>query len=659
MRPPRRTPRLLPACLLLGALPLAAAPLAAAPQKGVQVDTGIQLIPRPLAVERGDGWFLLTAETRIAAAGPARQVAARLRDALAETTGLVLELADFEEAGAPTGGVVLLLEPGISGIGGEGYLLDVRPEQVLLGATTPVGLLHGVQTLRQLLPLPRVIGQPENLVRWVLPAVHVVDRPRFSWRGLMLDCSRTFQSVEYLRRTIDRMEFYKLNVLHLHLTDDQGWRLELEAFPELTELGARFADRFAEPEAHQGYYTKAEITDLVSYAAARGVTIVPEIEMPGHALAALACHPELSCTGGPFEIHPFGEGPGIHADVFCPGNDATFEFLEAVLDEVVELFPSRWIHIGGDEVPVERWRACERCRRRIAEEGLAGERALQGWFTRRIAGYLVEKGRVPLGWDEVLEAGLSQDTAVMSWRGTKGGVEAARAGHDVVMSPTSHCYFDYSWDRIDTERAYAFEPVPEELDEAAARHVLGLQANFWSHIDREPALVDRQLFPRLLAIAERGWSARDVRDQEDFRWRVEVHLVHLDELGVAYHRPPPEPLAPSIGTWSPAQISEEYAPLTWDVTEHVEGAGRYRVRFGYTHGSHRLGIERVELLVDGVVAARDAHRGTTGTVDEDNDYVLELGAYPATAAITLRASARSEGGTDSNGEVYLTREEER
>jgi len=648
-----------PLLTLLAPVLLGALPLCAAPQKGVQVDPGIRLIPQPLSVERGEGWFRLTAETPIAAPPPAREVAAQLRDAIAETTGLHLELTDATKGEPEAGCVVLLLEPGITGVGDEGYLLDVTPEQVLLGATTPVGLLHGVQTLRQLLPLPRVVGHPLERVRWVLPAVHVVDRPRFAWRGLMLDCSRTFQSVEYLRRTLDRMAFYKLNVLHLHLTDDQGWRLELEAFPELTELGARFADRFAEPEAHQGYYTKAEIADLVSYAAARGVTIVPEIEMPGHCLAALACHPELSCTGGPFEIHPFGGGPGIHADVFCPGNEATFELLEAVLDEVVELFPSRWIHVGGDEVPVDRWRVCERCRRRIAEEGLADVRALQGWFTKRIAAYLIEKGRVPIGWDEILEAELPEGAAVMSWRGTKGGVEAARAGHDVVMSPTSHCYFDYSWDRIDTGLAYAFEPVPEELDEAAARHVLGLQANFWSHLDREPARVDRQLFPRLLAIAERGWSARDVRDQEDFRWRVKVHLVHLDELGVAYHRPPPEPLAQSIGTWSPSDVTEEYAPLAWDVTGHLAGAGRYVVRFGYTHGSHRLGIERVELLVDGVVGARDVHRGTTGTVDEDNEYVLEVGATPAGARLTLRASARSEGGTDSNGEVYLTREEER
>ena len=635
---------------------LFALPVAAAPQTGVQVNAGIRLIPEPLAVERGEGWFLLGPDTTIASPAPAREVAALLQGAIADTTGMELELTSIATPGENGKSIVLLIEPGISGVGDEGYMLDITPGQVLIGARTSTGLYYGTQTLRQLLPLPRVICQPAHLVRWVLPSVRIVDDPRFGWRGLMMDCSRTFQSIEYLKETIDRMGFYKLNVLHLHLTDDQGWRLQLDAFPKLTATGARFPDGYDEPESHQGFYGKDEIRDLLRYAKARGVTIVPEIEMPGHCLAALACYPELSCTGGPFEIHPFFEGPGIHADVYCAGKQETFLFLERVLAEVVDLFPSRYVHIGGDEVPKDRWKACERCQLRMKDEGLADEHELQSWFVKRIEKLLGDEGRVLIGWDEILEGGLAPGAAVMSWRGTRGGIAAARAGHDVVMSPTSHCYFDYTYERIDTERAYAFEPIPEELDEAQGRHVLGLQANFWSHIDREPPLVDRQLFPRLLAIAERGWSARDVRDWEDFRWRVKLHLVHLDELGVDYFRAAPGPLEPPIGTWNPAEMSEEYAPLTWEVTQYIQAPGRYRVRFTYTFGSHRLGIEKVELLVDGSMVSIDTHRGVTGTVDENNEYVLEVGAIPEGAELTLRASARSEGGTDSNGEVYLTEE---
>jgi hexosaminidase len=361
----------------------------------------------------------------------------------------------------------------------------------------------------------------------------------------MLDCSRTFQSPGYIRRTIDRMSFYKMNVLHLHLTDDQGWRLEIRKYPELTVKGARFPERYAEPPAHQGFYSQAEMRDLISYAAARSVTIVPEIEMPGHALAALSCFPGLSCSGGPFEIYPFFKGPNITNDIFCAGNDGTFEFLENILGEVAALFPSEFVHVGGDEAPKDSWNKCPKCRARIQSEGLKDEHELQSWFMRRVEKTLLKHGKRLIGWDEILEGGLAPGAAVMSWRGTSGGIAAANTGHAVVMSPTSHCYFDYTYEKIDSRRAYSFEPVPADLPADKVRHILGLQANFWSHIDREPEKVDRQLFPRLLAIAERGWSAKEAVDWADFSRRLRYHLAQLDRLGVRYNTDPISPAAPA------------------------------------------------------------------------------------------------------------------
>ena len=506
-------------------------------EAGAGPDTLPPLLPSPASFEQCEGSFAIGATTVIRHAAGAEPVARRLRQYLKESTGLALPLEPLERGAA--GEIALELDETAAALGAEGYRLEIAPERVILRAPHAAGLFYGTQTLRQLLPRPVVAGPTPEPNVWTLPCMGVADSPRFAWRGLMLDCSRTFQSMDYLRKTIDRMAFYKMNVLHLHLTDDQGWRLEIRSHPELVDRGARFPDRWNEPPSHHGHYTQAEMRALIRYAADRQVTLVPEIEMPGHALAALAVYPHLSCAGGPFEIHPFFEGPVIHEDIYCAGNEDTFRFLEDVLTEVIELFPSEVIHVGGDEAPKARWRACPKCQQRMRTERLKDEDELQSWFITRIARFAEDRGRRIIGWDEILEGGLPPGAAVMSWRGIEGGVAAARAGHDVVMSPTSHCYFDYTYERIDTRRAYSFEPVPEQLDAARAGHVLGLQANFWSHINREPDEVDAQLFPRLLAIAERGWSPKTVRDQDDFLRRVRAHLARLEEMGVRYHEPVP------------------------------------------------------------------------------------------------------------------------
>jgi hypothetical protein len=378
--------------------------------------------------------------------------------------------------------------------------------------------------------------------------------------------------------------------------------------------------------------------------------------MPGHSQAALSCYPHLSCTEKNLEIYPFFQGPGITKDIYCAGKEETFAFLEKVLAEVFEIFPSPYIHIGGDEVPKERWKACGKCRNRMEKEGLGNEEELQSYFIKRIGKFIEKRGRVLLGWDEILEGGLAPDAAVMSWRGTKGGIAAAKQGHKVVMSPTTHCYFDYPYSRIDTARAYSFEPVPEELSDREGEFILGLQANFWSHIDREPEKVDAMLFPRLLSIAERGWSPKETRQWKHFQWRVKIHKVYLDGMGIHYRRAPVEEPPYPVARWAPDQMSEEYIRLSWDISKHIQGPGRYRVRFRYTRGSHRIGIEEAALLKDGVLLSIDTHRGEAGTRHLENDYSLSIDTLDPKGRYILRAKLRSEGGTDSYGEIYLLKE---
>ena len=486
----------------------------------------LQIIPKPVHVQREPGVFVVSASTVIVSGPKSNPQALLLRDAIKSLTGLNLRTVPQSK-----GPAVKLLVSSLSGSRPEGYRLKVRTGQVTVEAADSGGLVAGIQTIAQLMSSGRTPEERRNL-----PCLTVEDYPRFPWRGLMLDCSRTFQSPDYIRKTIDRMSFYKMNVLHLHLTDDQGWRLEIRKYPELTSKGATFPAKYGEPAAHQGFYSQAEMTSLIGYAAVRNVTIVPEIEMPGHNLAALSCYPRLSCSGGPFEIFPFFKGPNITKDILCAGNDATFQFIGDVLAEVASLFPSPFVHVGGDEAPKDAWKKCPKCQQRMKVEGLRNEEELQSWFIRQAEAILHKHSKRLIGWDEILEGGLAPNAAVMSWRGTSGGIAAAKAGHDIVMSPTSHCYFDYTYEQIDSRRAYSFEPVPAELNAEQARHILGLQANFWSHIDREPEKVDRQIFPRLLAIAERGWSPKGTDDWADFSRRLNSHLRQLERLGVRYKK---------------------------------------------------------------------------------------------------------------------------
>jgi len=503
------------------------------------------LIPQPMKVEFSEGTFTLSADTVVLANPGTGDNGKYVVELLSSLTGVQLKTKQISEPAEEANSIGLLHTPEKGDLGKEGYALSVTKGRVIISAPTATGIFYGIQTLRQLLPLEnqRPNAVPEK-VAWDIPCVDIEDKPRFEWRGLMMDCSRTFWSKNFIKRKIRLMSLYKLNRLQLHLTDDQGWRLQIRKHPRLTEIGSKFAPEYQEAPERQGYYTQDDIREIVAYGARYNVTIVPEIEMPGHSTAALTVYPELSCTGGPFAIFPFFKGPGITKDILCAGNEKTFEFVEDVLGEVVELFPSEFIHIGGDEAPKDRWSQCPKCQDRIRQEGLKNEQELQSYFIKRIEKSLHAKGKRLIGWGEILEGGLAPRATVMSWRKSESGIAAARAGHDVVMCLTSHCYFNFPYKRISTMKVYGYNPIPAELTEEQAKHILGIQANFWSNVDREEGGVDRQVFPRLLAIAEVAWSPKDQRDETRFRDRVRIDGRRLKKLGVKYF---PDPTI-----WAPA-----------------------------------------------------------------------------------------------------------
>ena len=509
------------------------------------------VIPQPVQMEVGRGIFDLDADTRIVLTNPTNEVQ-QLTESWARpiraTSGFNLQLVDTP-SDAPSNTITLRLSPDASHPA-EGYHLDVKSDAVTVEAKTPAGLFYGLQTLTQLLSADHSSG-------WSVPVVQIVDAPRFAYRGMHLDVGRHFFPVAFVKKYIDLLAMYKMNKFHWHLTEDQGWRIEIKKYPKLTEIGAyrketvvgKNFERFDRPyvgdgQPHGGFYTQDEVREVVAYARARYIDVIPEIEMPGHATAALAAYPELACTDGPFDVPTTW---GIFEDVFCP-KEETFQFLEDVLTEVIALFPSQYIHIGGDEVPKVRWKESELAQEVITREGLADEEELQSYFIKRIEAFLQAQGRRLIGWDEILEGGLAPDATVMSWRGMEGGIEAARQGHDVIMTPTSHTYFDYyQGDPVQEplairgltplEKVYGFEPVPETLSAEEAAHILGAQGNVWTEYMATTDYVEYMVFPRMLALAEVVWSPQELRNWEDFVQRLQAQLQHLDTLGVNYRQP--------------------------------------------------------------------------------------------------------------------------
>ncbi len=422
----------------------------------------------------------------------------------------------------------------------EWHRIEVMADRITVAAPTEEGLYRGSRTLVQLLEQSRASGS--------LPCLTITDHPRFPWRGMHMDPCRHFWSVAFVKKYIDLLARYKMNSFHWHLTDDQGWRIEIKKHPRLTEVGAwrkgsqigPYSRREYDSVPYGGFYTQDEIREVVAYAAARHINVVPEIEMPGHALAALAAYPHLGCTGGPYEVE---RGWGVFEDVFCAGNDTVFSMLEDVLTEVIGLFPGPYIHIGGDECPKDKWKTCAKCQARKKAHGLKDEHELQSYFIQRIEKFVNAQGRKIIGWDEILEGGLAPNAAVMSWQGIEGGIAAARSGHYAVMSPGSHCYFDhYQGDPANEplaiggftplQKVYAYEPIPAELKPEEHQYILGAQANLWTEYILTPEHIEYMAAPRLLALAEVLWTPKENRNEVDFIQRLEQEFPRLEALNV-------------------------------------------------------------------------------------------------------------------------------
>ena len=428
----------------------------------------------------------------------------------------------------------------------EGYVITVDKKGVVIEGATAAGVFYGVQTLRKSIPVDK------SLTEVTLPGVVLKDAPRFGYRGVMLDCARHYFPVKFVKQFIDLIAMHNMNVFHWHLTDDQGWRIEVKKYPGLAKIGSvrektvlgHNSDVF-DDTPYGGYYTQEEAREIVKYAADRFITVIPEIDMPGHMIAALAAYPDMGCTGGPYKVSPIW---GIMPDVLCLGNEKTYQFCEDVLSEMMDIFPSEYIHLGGDETPNVRWKECPKCKALMAKENLTPGK-LQGYFTNRIEKFVNSKGRRIIGWDEILDGDINQSATIMSWRGTAPGARGAKMGHDVIMSPSSHVYFDYyqtrqgesQWEEplliggnLPIERTYSLEPVPEGADAETASHIIGVQGNLWTEYIAGPSLAEYQVLPRMGALSEVQWRPQGQKDFENYKMRQTKMLKLYDAYGLVY-----------------------------------------------------------------------------------------------------------------------------
>ena len=510
--------------------------------KAANVDYQVIPIPERIDIQRGEG-FVISKGTKIlytAGNEKMKRNAAFLTDYLKENTGILLK-----SKAAKSGGNAILLKTGLVSKNNEAYEIEVSPKGIVITGASEAGVFYGIQTLRKSIPVA--------LTKKVkMPAVKISDAPAFAYRGMMLDVSRHFCTVDSVKRWIDMLALHNVNTFHWHLTEDQGWRIEIKKYPRLTEIGSKRTETVIgrnsgkyDGKPHGGFYTQAEAREIVAYAAERYINVVPEIDMPGHMLGALASYPELGCTGGPYQVW---RQWGVSDDVLCMGNDKTFEFITDVLNEIMDIFPSKYIHIGGDECPKTNWKKCEKCQARITSLGLkadehhSAEERLQSYFISFAEKVVNNKGRRMIGWDEILEGGLAPDATVMSWRGISGGVAAAKMDHDVIMTPNSYLYFDYYQTNetkteplaiggnLPVEKVYSFNPIPAELNDAQKSRIVGVQANLWTEYVPNFRHAEYMVLPRMAALCEIQWSPSYKKDYENFLKRlpmlVEVYKLH-------------------------------------------------------------------------------------------------------------------------------------
>jgi hexosaminidase len=685
------------------------------------------LVPIPAEVEAGKGQFQLSQGTPIVVSHlkDAELVATveRWAEPIRQASGLALPIVGagevrgrgaihiewkpeesfWEEALWQGGGTSSTAQEevpagmGLPGPAAEAYELEVRPGKIELEARGKAGIFYGLGTLSQLLPglrgdAPGAAAQeaasapaPQGARAaaaaaeasadaqnpWAIPAVEIEDTPRFPYRGMHLDVGRHYFPVDFIRGYIDLLATYRMNVFHWHLTEDQGWRLEILGYPRLTEVGSCRAETILEKNfrpyvgdgiEYCGYYTQDEAREIVEYARERFITVIPEIEMPGHSVAALAAYPEFACTPGPFQV---ATRWGVMRDIYCP-REETFGFLEDVLTEVMEIFPSPYIHIGGDEAPKTAWEQSAFAQEVIEREGLADEEELQSWFIRRIETFLNQNGRRLIGWDEILEGGLAPDATVMSWRGMQGGIAAAREGHDVVMTPTSHVYFDYyQGDTLQEplaiagftplEKVYDFEPVPPELTPLEARHVLGAQGNVWTEYMKTTDYVEYMVLPRLLALSEVVWSPAETRDWGGFTNRIPTHLTRLSVHGYNFRVPDVLGLEHDGLTLGDAATVELSAPVeggtivyTLDGSDPDLSSPRYA-------GPFPVGVDEGGIVVSARVLMDDGRAGAVRRARFSKTALAPAVSVPFSSQVRGLAVEAASGGTTLSGFIRVPR----
>ena len=499
------------------------------------------IIPEPVAMEVHSGNFNFNAETQVIAGNDVSHIAKMFNYYLEKLYGFTLPVQSNQAKGKQSDIIFKLAKAGDKK---DEYKLEATAHQITVSSASKEGLFYGMQSLLQLMPDTKQISLSEG---FTVPQVSINDYPRFQYRGMHLDVGRHFFDVDYVKKYIDYLAYFKFNTFHWHLTEDQGWRIEIKKYPKLTSVGGfrngtiigHYPGTGNDNVRYGGFYTQEQIKEVIKYAKDRFITIIPEIELPGHASAAIAAYPELSCFpdsataissktawAGSREGKQVQQTWGVFNDIFVPSEN-TFKFLENVLDEVIALFPSKYIHIGGDEAPKTYWKESAFCQKLIKEKNLKDEHGLQSYFIQRIEKYLNSKGRKIIGWDEILEGGLAPNATVMSWRGEKGGIAAAKEHHDVIMTPTTYCYFDYSQTKNDDsltiggylplEKVYNYEPIPKELDPSEEKYILGAQGNLWTEYVPNPAKLEYMVFPRMSALSEVVWSPKDKKDYARFQ----------------------------------------------------------------------------------------------------------------------------------------------
>lgn len=633
--------------------------------------TEIAVIPKPVEVKIGKGYFVLNANTQIKYSDNLFNEAECFIEQIHISTGLQL----YSSNAVKSNFIELKIDPALQEkYNNEAYKIDVSEGKVIIAGGCETGIFYGLQTLMQL--MPEIVYSRMNLgiAEISIPCVEILDYPRFEWRGFMLDASRSFQPVDYVKKTIDLMAMHKMNVLHWHLTDDHGWRIEIKSHPELTEIAAfRNQPNFpvkGEINPYGGFYTQKQIREIVKYAAEKHITVLPEVDLPGHSSALLQAMPELTCDNVEKQKHVqyFRDYPMRNTDyishqgtnVVCAGKESVYPVIEDILNELIDLFPSEYIHVGGDEVKKIWWDDCPHCQEKATKEDLKDMNELQAYFIKRLEEMVVARGRKLIGWDEILEGGLSPTASVMGWRGMKGAEESVKQGRKTVVASnqayyiqrnqTENPFHPQGWPRVNTAKSiYEYNPIPEGLTSKEEELILGIQTSVWTPFMNKNELWDIALYPRNCALSEAAWTQKELKDWADFEKRMNSQYKRLAYQGVSYWRENSQ----QIGTWETDDLWNEKSVLKFDITEQIKQSGVYFILGDLVEGAE-LKVEQAIILKNGKQIASDKHLGYISKErNHDRIYFMDVQNVDDNSKYELQLKVKGTLGKVSNGDLFI------